>query len=94
MKEKLVAKVDAHIAMLLDKPELTNEEYHIIYERLREIRWAEVADVTLRAEPRRGRTGGSAIFIISSSGGETIQVIRNARTQAMLRRYSPVPIPE
>lgn len=41
MKEKLVAKVDAHIAMLLDKPELTNEEYHIINERLREIRWAE-----------------------------------------------------
>ena len=41
MKEKLVAKVDAHIAMLLDKPELTNEEYHIIHERLREIRWAE-----------------------------------------------------
>lgn len=41
MKEKLVAKVNEHIEHLLEKPVLTNEEYHIIHERLREIRWAE-----------------------------------------------------
>ena len=41
MKEKLMAKADEHINRLLEKPELTNEEYHIIHERLREIRWAE-----------------------------------------------------
>ncbi|MBP3647204.1 MAG: hypothetical protein J6K55_12365 [Clostridia bacterium] len=41
MKEKLMAKANEHINRLLEKPELTNEEYHIIHERLREIRWAE-----------------------------------------------------
>lgn len=41
MKEKLIAKADEHIERLLEKPELTNEEYHIIHERLREIKWAE-----------------------------------------------------
>lgn len=41
MKEKLMAKADEHINRLLEKPELTNEEYHIIHERLREIKWAE-----------------------------------------------------
>lgn len=41
MKEKLVAKVNEHIQHLLEKSELTNEEYHIIHERLREIKWAE-----------------------------------------------------
>lgn len=41
MKEKLMAKADEHINRLLEKPELTNEEYHIIHGRLREIRWAE-----------------------------------------------------
>lgn len=41
MKEKLVAKVDEHINRLLDKPELTNEEYGIIRDRLREIKYAE-----------------------------------------------------
>lgn len=41
MKEKLVAKVNEHIDHLLKKPELTNEEYHIIHERLREIKRAE-----------------------------------------------------
>ena len=41
MKEKLVAKTDEHISRLLEKPELTNEEYAILKERLREIRFAE-----------------------------------------------------
>ena len=41
MKEKLVAKLDEHIAHLIEKPELTNEEYVIIRERLREIKYAE-----------------------------------------------------
>lgn len=41
MKEKLVAKVDEHINRLLAKPELTNEEYAILKERLREIKFAE-----------------------------------------------------
>lgn len=41
MKEKLVAKINEHIQRLLEKPVLTNGEYHIIHERLREIKWAE-----------------------------------------------------
>ena len=41
MKEKLLAKVDEHIERLLEKPELTNEEYGIIRDRLREIKYAE-----------------------------------------------------
>ena len=41
MKEKIVAKVDEHINRLLEKPELTNEEYMILKERLRELKWAE-----------------------------------------------------
>lgn len=41
MKEKLIDKANEHIERLLEKPELTNEEYHIIHERLMEIKWAE-----------------------------------------------------
>lgn len=41
MKEKIVAKVDEHINRLLEKPELTNEEYMILKVRLDEIRMAE-----------------------------------------------------
>ena len=41
MKEKMMAKLDEHIARLLEKPELTNEEYSIIRDRLREIKYAE-----------------------------------------------------
>lgn len=41
MKEKILAKVDEHINRLLEKPELTNEEYAILKERLKEIKWAE-----------------------------------------------------
>lgn len=41
MKEKLVAKANEHIERLLEKPELTNEEYFIIHERLMEIKRAE-----------------------------------------------------
>ena len=41
MKERILAKVDEHINRLLEKPELTNEEYAILKERLKEIKWAE-----------------------------------------------------
>lgn len=41
MKEKIVAKLDEHINRLLEKPELTNEEYFILHERLMEIKRAE-----------------------------------------------------
>lgn len=80
-----------HAAVIIDSQGVRVRE---IAGDWREIRWAEVTEVTLRAEPRSGRTGGSAMFVIRSRGGATIQVIRNERTQAMLRRYSPVPIPE
>lgn len=59
-----------------------------------EICWVEVTEVTLRAEPCRGRMGGDVMLVIRSRSGETIELIRNERTQAMLRRYSPVPVPE
>ena len=41
MKEKILAKVDEHINRLLEKPELTNEEYMILKGRLQELKWAE-----------------------------------------------------
>ena len=41
MKEKLMAKVDEYIDRLLEKPELTNEEFFIVRDRLREITYAE-----------------------------------------------------
>lgn len=41
MKEKIIAKMDEHIDRLLAKPELTNEEYGIIRDKLREIKYAE-----------------------------------------------------
>ena len=59
-----------------------------------EIRWVEVTEVMLRAEPRRGRMGGDVMIVIRSRSGEAIEIIRNERTQAMLHRYSPVPVPE
>lgn len=60
----------------------------------REICWVDVTEVTLLAEPRRGRRGGAVMFVIRSRSGESIEIIRNERTQAMLRRYSPVSVPE
>lgn len=60
----------------------------------REIRWSEVLEITLRADPRQGRMGGDAMIVIRSRSGESIEVIRNERTQAMLRRYCLVPVPE
>ena len=59
-----------------------------------EIRWSEVVEITLRAEPRQGRMGGAVMLVIRSRSGETVEVIRNERTQAMLRWYCPVPVPE
>lgn len=41
MKEKIIAKMNEHIDRLLAKPELTNEEYGIIRDKLHEIKWAE-----------------------------------------------------
>lgn len=60
----------------------------------REICWVDVTEVTLMAEPRRGRRGGAVMFVIRSRSGENIEIIRNERTQAMLCRYSPVSVPE
>lgn len=42
MKTKLIAKLDEHIDRLLEKPELTNEEYRILKERLADIRFEEM----------------------------------------------------
>lgn len=41
MKEKIVAKLNAHIERLLEKPELTAEDYAILMDKLREIKFAE-----------------------------------------------------
>lgn len=41
MKEKIMAKLDGHIERLLEKPELTGEDYAILKEKLRDIKYAE-----------------------------------------------------
>lgn len=45
MKERLEAKLDEHIEKLLNKPELTNEEYAILKDRLSAIRYAEAEEI-------------------------------------------------
>lgn len=44
MKDKIAEKLDKHIEMLLEKPELTSEDYMILKERMREIRYEEEAE--------------------------------------------------
>lgn len=41
MKEKIVSKLNEHIEKLLDKPELTAEDYAILRDKLRDIKYAE-----------------------------------------------------
>lgn len=41
MKADIVRKMNEHIEMLLQKPELTNEEYMILRDKLFEIKHAE-----------------------------------------------------
>ncbi len=41
MKEKIVAKMEDHIQRILDKPEITGEEYMTLRYRLEDIRLAE-----------------------------------------------------
>ncbi len=41
MKEKIVAKMEEHIQRILDKPEITGEEYMTLRCRLEDIRMAE-----------------------------------------------------
>lgn len=48
MKEKIAEKLDRHIEFLLEKPELTGEDYMILKERMREIKYEE------ESEARRG----------------------------------------
>lgn len=68
MKEKLAAKVDEFINRLLDKPDLTNEEYAIIKSRLYEICMEEREarmDLERKAETERLRKsilGMTAVF--------------------------------
>ena len=69
MKEKLMAKADEHINRLLEKPELTNEEYHIIHERMMEIIRAEEEETRmLEFENRMGRILGM-MNTIGNGGG-------------------------
>lgn len=69
MKEKLMAKADEHINRLLEKPELTNEEYHIIHERLREIKWAEEEAVrNLDFEKRMNQIMAAATMATGGGG--------------------------
>lgn len=41
MKEKIVAKMEEHIQRILDKPEISGEEYMTLRCRLEDIRMAE-----------------------------------------------------
>lgn len=71
MKEKIVAKVDEHIKRLLEKPELTNEEYMILKGRLDEIRMAErEAKYELERKAESERLRKSLLGMTSMIGGE------------------------
>lgn len=73
MKEKIVAKVNEHIERLLEKPELTNEEYFIIHKRLMEIKRAEEdAAHMLDFENRMGRIIGM-MNTLGTGGGHCAQ---------------------
>ncbi|MBQ7848199.1 MAG: hypothetical protein IJ343_00550 [Clostridia bacterium] len=67
---------------------------HEIVGDWREIRWPDVISVSQRYEKRSGRTGGSVMLTVKSRDGDDVEVIRNDRTLAMIRRYSPVPVIE
>lgn len=73
MKEKLVAKVNEHIDHLLKKPELTNEEYHIIHERLREIKWAEEEAARNLEYEKRMQQIMAAATMAAGGGGRCAQ---------------------
>lgn len=73
MKEKLVAKVNEHIDHLLKKPELTNEEYHIIHERLREIKWAEEEAARNLEYEKRMQQIMAAATMTAGGGGHCAQ---------------------
>lgn len=60
----------------------------------REIRWEDVASISVGAVASNKRPGGQTMLIIRDRAGVAVEVIRNERTLAMLRRYSPVPVPE
>lgn len=49
MKDKIEEKLNRHIERLLEKPELNSEDYMILKERMREIRYEEEAE-SRRAE--------------------------------------------
>lgn len=73
MKEKLVAKANQHIEMLLEKSELTNEEYHIIHERLREIKWEEETAAREIEFDERMKKIFAAMNVATGGGGLCVQ---------------------
>lgn len=69
MKEKLIAKMDEHIARLLEKPELTNEEYRIIKERLADIRFAEMEENRRKDWEEKYKPMMEMVFSAPAGGG-------------------------
>lgn len=67
MKEKIVAKLNEHIERLLEKPELTGEEYMILKERLRDIKYAE--EETARKMEWEQKMGELTKLMFSLPGG-------------------------
>lgn len=60
----------------------------------REVRWMDVVFISVGPVASNKKPGGRNMLIIRDRAGVAVEVIRNERTLAMLRRYSPVPVPE
>ena len=73
MKEKIVNKLNNHIDSLLEKPELTNEEYMILKEKLREIKYAEEEAARKIDWEQKMKELSSLIFSLPGGGGMCVQ---------------------
>lgn len=69
MKKKLIAKLDEHIERLLEKPELTNEEYRILKERLADIRFEEMEDARRKDWEEKYKPMMEMVFSANTGGG-------------------------
>ena len=73
MKEKIVAKLNNHIDSLLEKPELTNEEYMILKEKLREIKYAEEEAARKIDWEQKMKELTTLMFSLPGGGGMCVQ---------------------
>lgn len=72
MKEKLIAKLDEHVERLMEKPELTSDEYMILKERLREIRFSEEEAARKTEWEQKMHELTKCVFSLPAGGGMNV----------------------